>query len=144
MNEKQYNMGPLSFPMFSPLSHSVCCIVPLMFSPVLLPLVTAPGLLPPLSSHLFLVFSCLSSCLSSGFSHSPATTPCLSHSQATSPNLPVALIWRPGQHLPAALSRQPGRHLPAAPSRRPGRHLPAAPSWCLFHVLSLLLGWRTD
>ena len=37
-------------PVFSPLAPSVCCIVPFIFSHVLLPLVTSPGLLPPLSS----------------------------------------------------------------------------------------------
>ena len=53
-------MCPLSssvyFPMFFPLAPSVCC-VPFMFSHVLLPFVTTPGLLPPLSSpvpHLFI------------------------------------------------------------------------------------------
>ena len=36
--------------MFSSLALSVCCIVPFMFSHMLLPFVITPGLLPPLSS----------------------------------------------------------------------------------------------
>ena len=36
--------------MFSPLAPSVCCVVPFMFSHMLLPLVTSPDILPPLSS----------------------------------------------------------------------------------------------
>ena len=46
----------LSFPVFCPLSPSVCqpCSL-LVFSSVLLPFVTTPDFLPPLSPHLFLI-----------------------------------------------------------------------------------------
>ena len=56
--------------MFSPLAPSVCCI-PFMFSHVLLPLVTSPGLLPPLSPRLFLVLSLVSVYLVCVFSFTP-------------------------------------------------------------------------
>ena len=46
---------------------SVCCIVPFMFSHVLLPFVTTPGLLPPLSPHLLFVWSLVSVFLVSAF-----------------------------------------------------------------------------
>ena len=52
--------SPVYFPVFFPLAPSVYCIVPFMFSHVLLPFVTTPGLLPPLSPHLFLVCSSVS------------------------------------------------------------------------------------
>ena len=51
---------------FSYVLPYVCCIVPFMFSHVLLPLVTTPGLLPPLSSpvpRLFISLCIFSLCL---------------------------------------------------------------------------------
>ena len=76
--------------MFSSLALSVCCIVPFMFSHMLLPFVITPGLLPPLSSPVPCLF--ISVCV---FSLYIPFTPC-----------PVILFVSPSApaHVPAPIS----------------------------------------
>ena len=81
--------------MFSPLSPSVCYIVPFMFSHVLLPLVTTTGLLPPLSSPVPLLFISVCVCsLCLPFTPCPALYSVCMHLLLSCPlSLPLVCVF---------------------------------------------------